>query len=450
MSRDRTDRRQGRPALSSTRIASPGTPCRSRRRGPRPPRSSGRRPPCRRSRRGTARAPRDRARPRDRGGPRTPAMAGRRTAPRPSTTIASAGALVVALALRPDAVASHSPRRWRCRGRPARPHPAGRAPSNAVSSGDANGSHALRQRPWHFLYLAPEPHQHGSLRPIRAPLGVKPGFGPPPADGAAARRPRRAGRRATRAWRRAVAGAARAAAQDRRAAGGRGCRRLGPLPIPPPAAVAPFEPLPPLERRRAPAIAAATAGSSPSGEGAGWRVTVTRKIEEATPWRMRLAQLLVQLERLALELVERVLLGVAAQADAAAHVVELGEVLDPERVDRPESTSRSTVAQSSSPTSAALRGRASRRPARGGARDRLAAAELPELVLASSPRPSRPIAVRAADNALQVPVVGVLADEMARRRASRSRRRGSPGPSRSGPRCGGPCRARRRSSRAAC
>ena len=28
------------------------------------------------------------------------------------------------------------------------------------------------QRPWHFLYLAPEPHQHGSLRPIRAPVGV--------------------------------------------------------------------------------------------------------------------------------------------------------------------------------------------------------------------------------------------------------------------------------------
>ena len=30
----------------------------------------------------------------------------------------------------------------------------------------------LGQRPWHFLYLAPEPHQHGSFRPILAPLGV--------------------------------------------------------------------------------------------------------------------------------------------------------------------------------------------------------------------------------------------------------------------------------------
>jgi hypothetical protein len=28
------------------------------------------------------------------------------------------------------------------------------------------------QRPWHFLYFAPDPHQHGSLRPIRAPAGV--------------------------------------------------------------------------------------------------------------------------------------------------------------------------------------------------------------------------------------------------------------------------------------
>src|SRR6478735_7020044 len=28
------------------------------------------------------------------------------------------------------------------------------------------------QAPWHFLYLAPDPHQHGSLRPIRAPVGV--------------------------------------------------------------------------------------------------------------------------------------------------------------------------------------------------------------------------------------------------------------------------------------
>ncbi len=46
------------------------------------------------------------------------------------------------------------------------------------------------------------------------------------------------------------------------------------------------------------------------------------------------AQLVVQLERFALEFVERILLRIAPQADAAAHVVELGQVLDPQRVDR--------------------------------------------------------------------------------------------------------------------
>jgi hypothetical protein len=28
------------------------------------------------------------------------------------------------------------------------------------------------------LYFAPDPHQHGSFRPMRLPLGVNPGFGP--------------------------------------------------------------------------------------------------------------------------------------------------------------------------------------------------------------------------------------------------------------------------------
>src|SRR5688572_7775461 len=35
------------------------------------------------------------------------------------------------------------------------------------------------QRPWHFLYFWPEPHQQTSLRPIRSPDGVYPGRGPP-------------------------------------------------------------------------------------------------------------------------------------------------------------------------------------------------------------------------------------------------------------------------------
>src|SRR5690348_5934195 len=45
--------------------------------------------------------------------------------------------------------------------------------------GSTRRAKPLRQRPWHFLYFAPEPHQHGSLRPIRAPLGVNPGLRPP-------------------------------------------------------------------------------------------------------------------------------------------------------------------------------------------------------------------------------------------------------------------------------
>src|SRR3954469_2201177 len=35
------------------------------------------------------------------------------------------------------------------------------------------------RRPWPFLYLAPEPHQQGSFRPIRSPVGVYPGRAPP-------------------------------------------------------------------------------------------------------------------------------------------------------------------------------------------------------------------------------------------------------------------------------
>src|ERR1019366_10445756 len=36
-----------------------------------------------------------------------------------------------------------------------------------------------RQRPWHFLYLRPEPQKHTSLRPIRRPSGATPGRRPP-------------------------------------------------------------------------------------------------------------------------------------------------------------------------------------------------------------------------------------------------------------------------------
>ena len=86
----------------------------------------------------------------------------------------------------------------------------------------------------------------------------------------------------------------------------------------------------------APAPAATRAGWPGPGSGtvSGSRRTVTRKMVVATWRRIRSAQLLVEAERLLAELVERILLGVAAQADAPAHVVELGEVLDPQAVDR--------------------------------------------------------------------------------------------------------------------
>ena len=48
---------------------------------------------------------------------------------------------------------------------------AGDDPDEEQASEEAHEGSA-DQRPWHFLYLAPEPHQHGSLRPMRAPVGV--------------------------------------------------------------------------------------------------------------------------------------------------------------------------------------------------------------------------------------------------------------------------------------
>ena len=41
------------------------------------------------------------------------------------------------------------------------------SPKRPISCGNLS-----RQRPWHFLYLLPDPHQHGSLRPMRSPVGV--------------------------------------------------------------------------------------------------------------------------------------------------------------------------------------------------------------------------------------------------------------------------------------
>src|SRR5262245_48325533 len=104
---------------------------------------------------------------------------------------------------------------------------------------------------------------------------------------------------------------------------------------------------------RASRTATAGAGARPDRDGAaGWLARAAHR--EGAGRRLRLlllrdlgpedrardlvadesGELLVQPEGLLAELVERVLLGIAAQADAAAHVVELGQVLDPQRIDR--------------------------------------------------------------------------------------------------------------------
>ena len=160
----------------------------------------------------------------------------------------------------------------------------------------ARDESAGAQRPWHFLYLAPDPHQHGSLRPIRSPVGRVAGLGPGRIDGAPAAGDARDGRAgARRAVRDGLSAEGRGdvprrrrarqrAAEDRRARGpGRdrlGGGRAG--------AIASGSPRP---RCPTPRIAAtprvrfsATAASPPD---AGCRWTVTRKIDDATPWRMR-------------------------------------------------------------------------------------------------------------------------------------------------------------------
>ena len=86
-------------------------------------------------------------------------------------------------------------------------------------------------------------------------------------------------------------------------------------------------------RAAAPAEIGATIGIGTGADGA-WRVTWTRKIVVATWWRISAGSSVVEREGFLPELVERILLRVAAEADAAAHVVELGQVLHPQRVDR--------------------------------------------------------------------------------------------------------------------
>ena len=181
------------------------------------------------------------------------------------------GALLVALALRPDPVRRVAGHGEDDRCRPARGPRPRREPSFGVSTwrgvggaaragaaaGPATGGPAPSQRPWHFLYLAPEPHQHGSLRPIRAPLGVNPGFGPS-AERAAAARYRLVAERFAHRSRGRRRG--RTTAQDRRTPdGGRRRDRSRPGPPAAPAPEAPFEPFPPAS------AAAPRASEAPHG-----------------------------------------------------------------------------------------------------------------------------------------------------------------------------------------
>ena len=126
----------------------------------------------------------------------------------------------------------------------------------------------------------------------------------------------------------------------------------------------------------------------------------------------QVAQLLVHPVRLAAELVERVLLGVAAQPDAAAHVVDLGQVLDPQRVDRPQQhdpLDHGPVA----PRRPRPRGRqAARRRSRGGTRRSPRDRPGPRACRPRSPRRRGPSRQRRRQP-LDVPGVGVLAGEVA-------------------------------------
>ena len=134
------------------------------------------------------------------------------------------------------------------------------------------------QAPWHFLNFLPEPHQQGSLRPILGPA--------------------RAGSRA-----------------------------------PPP-----FWPFPPAAPRPTGSVPATAARPSidVARHGRGVRGCALDGDAEdrvghvVADGRLELVEHPVRLD---LELVQRVALRVGAQADAAPHVVDGGEVLDPQRVD---------------------------------------------------------------------------------------------------------------------
>ncbi len=429
-------RLEGRPAVvldpGSRR---PGRRARSRRRAPPPPPSSGRPPALppvttrqRRHARSVQSATAWSRRASKTGDGRPSYWAA------PRTTIASAGLrALVRVALLPDP-----------EGRVARDGEA--APARPATTTAANmparaeAAPGVAQRPWHFLYFGPEPHQHGSLRPTsrRRPGALWPGAHRPVAAPAAASpamaRPRRepAARRSRPGLVPGDRPPSSRCRRGRRPGAARGARPARPSPRRPPRGW----------RRAAPASASAR------------RLRVTRDPEDRGRDLVadEAAQLLVEAERLLLELVERVLLGVAAEADAAPHVVELGEVLDPQRVDRPEQDEP----LDHRPVGLADLGLAWPRAVASASvaevlGERLAAAGLPELVVRARPGPVEAHRRGAPSTRASMPQSsGCSPAQVLVERGRRAPRRGRPGPSRSGPRCGGPCRARRRSSRAAC
>ena len=273
------------------------------------------------------------------------------------------------------------------------------------------GRPAAGQRPWHFLYFWPEPHQQGSLRPIRAPGRREAGLR---LAGRHRRRPlpldssRAGGHRVARRGRPATDRARRAAGRPRPAAA-----RRAPRSTPLVAAAAPRRaPRRAAGRRRGPAAPAArlcSSGDSPGGGVAGDGDPEDRRRDLVAD---QVAQLLVELERLAPELVERVLLGVAAQADARA------------ACRRARSGARPTASRSSAAGRAARRApsRSRRPPAVLGRRARAStssqevlerSASRPPISQSSSsvvPSPSRPIALSAAASASMSQSSGVSPD----------------------------------------
>ena len=150
---------------------------------------------------------------------------------------------------------------------------------------------AAQTRPWQCLYFLPEPQGQGSLRPLAPQVAGSAGVD---AGGE-----RRAAAAPAIAGTRAGAAAGRAGGR----AGGRRPRRRGPG-----------------ARRASPA--------APPGV-----MIWTWASMRVTSVRSRFSSALEELEGLGLVLVQRVALGVAAEADDAAQVVEGDEVLAPVLVD---------------------------------------------------------------------------------------------------------------------